>query len=120
MALENLDRPEIDAAWFVELYLAVHGGDPAPGRQVALPAEVVEAAKALVRTMSNAFAPGKAAHANRVTTIGLEVVAHDAHASMGGAAAMEKEARPRVIQGRCYYFEGTPAICLKNVVFLDH
>jgi hypothetical protein len=106
------DLPDPTIYWLIETYLSIHGPDPVPHTTVEVTEDMAQAARTFAATLAKAYPGMSSQSAAKTTTIGLQ-------RTEAGHETTEQRAIG-VIKPRCYYYEGSPAICFKQVIVLDH
>ncbi len=102
-----------DAAWMIELWLAIHGGDPAPEGNAEIDDRTIQLVGELTEHLQNTYLPSAADMSEADFAERLESV------QLGTAQEQELQVeeaigvpRPRPLP-RCYYYDGIQVICFK-------
>src|ERR1044071_8623313 len=92
--------PELDAAWIIALWLAIHGGDPAP-EQIA-----VEAIAALSRTLTAHSGEAIAESSFAELQTRLKEIGVNFHSDTKAEIAAARSTQPRKIRTYCVTVNG--------------
>jgi hypothetical protein len=97
---------ELDAAWIIALWKAIHGGDPAP-EQIAVEA-IAALSGALTRQTETEISKTSVAELqSRLKEVGVEL-----HVETKGSAKAVPSERSRIIRTYCVVFQGKK-ICIE-------
>jgi hypothetical protein len=105
-----------DAAWIIELWIAIHGGDPAPDGRINIDDRTVQLVGELTEHLQSTYHPSapemsEEDFTERLTSVQLGR-AQEQEIQVEDAVGIEG---PRLIP-RCYFYDGILVICFKSYI----